>query len=470
MSLPFPNTLEDAITQGGDERIELKDNGLNKYFVNPLTSKGHLNRGSCTCSALNEDVRMKVNTIFNQLKTEEVRVEDVRIKQRFRIKAMLQDRYTDDFNIFFAPSGSDLCYYPLMFSRIKNPNKPILSLITCPEELGTGSILANTGRYFSEKTQILEKVEKGLPLRDDLEIQHILYPARAKDGSINNHKQAIYQAIEEHRKTHQIIVNLVIGSKSGIEDHISIIEDGPKDVTWVVDLCQMRATPQLFNELLSMNCLLMITGSKFYQSPPFCGALLVPESYAGDMYKTEVGAEVAQGFDTVYSKFDIPPSYRHLRKHFEEVENVGLTLRWEAAICESELLTNYSEREVTYAISTWNKQLKEYIGTKPTFQIMVDQDVTNKSIISFLITKNGQNLTNEQLKMIYEHLCLHGGKYFPKYERLSTGQPVAYEAHSFLRFALGSSNVRKLIDTDHDMSDDFKLVDVLEEITHELFG
>jgi hypothetical protein len=72
--------------------------------------------------------------------------------------------------------------------------------------------------------------------------------------------------------------------------------------------------------------------------------------------------------------------------------------------------------------------------------------------------------------MIYEHLCLHGGKYFPKYERLSTGQPVAYEAHSFLRFALGSSNVRKLIDAEMDMSDDFKLVDVLEEITHELFG
>ena len=101
---------------------------------------------------------------------------------------------------------------------------------------------------------------------------------------------------------------------------------------------------------------------------------------------------------------------------------------------------------------------------------MVDQEVTNKSIISFLISQNGQNLTNEQLKLIYEHLCLNGHRYFPKYERLSIGQPVAYEAHSFLRFALGSNNVRKLLETDMDLSDDFKLVDVLEEITHELFG
>ena len=206
--------LEKVITEGGDERIELKENGLNKYFVDPRTSKGHLNRGSCTCSALSVDVRTKVSTVYNRLITNEVSVEDIRIKQRFRIKALLQDSYTDDFNIFFAPSGSDLCYFPLMFSQIKNPNKPILSLITCPEELGTGSILANTGKFFSDKTQIEKSVNKGAPLKADLHVDSILFPARNEDGSIIDHKQAIYDAIDEHRDTHQIIVNLVIGSKA----------------------------------------------------------------------------------------------------------------------------------------------------------------------------------------------------------------------------------------------------------------
>ncbi|MEX2595513.1 MAG: hypothetical protein WEC59_01190 [Salibacteraceae bacterium] len=467
--MTYKLTINDVITQGGDERIELKANGLNKYYVNPLSSVGHLNRGSCTCSPLSEDVRTKVTTIFKQLINEDISVEDVRIKQRFRIKALLQDSYTDDFNIFFAPSGSDLCYFPLMFAQIKNPDKPILSLTTCPEELGTGSILANTGRYFSEKTQIKEKVEKGLPLKPS-KIDHILFPARDKNGSINNHKKAIYEAIEKHRSTHQIIVNLVIGSKSGIEDNMSIIEDGPKDVTWVVDLCQMRATPKLFNDLLSLNCLLMITGSKFYQSPPFCGALLVPENYADDIVNAEVNKSITDGYDSIYSKFDIPPSYKKLRNNFKAHENYGLTLRWEAAICESELLTNYSEREINYAISTWNKQVKEYLEHKEMFSIMVDQEVTNRSIVSFLISRNGHNLTHDQLKLIYEHLCLHGHRYFPKYDRISIGQPVAYETHSFLRLALGSNNVRALINCEVDLTDDFKLIDTLEEITHELFG
>ncbi len=462
------NELEKVITEGGDERIELKENGLNKYFVDPRTSKGHLNRGSCTCSALSVDVRTKVNTVYNRLITNEVSVEDIRIKQRFRIKALLQDSYTDDFNIFFAPSGSDLCYYPLMFSQIKNPTKPILSLITCPEELGTGSILANTGKFFSEKTQIDQSVNKGASLKKDLQVDSILFPARNEDGSIIDHKQAIYEAIDKHRSTHQIIVNLVIGSKSGIEDNISIIEDGPSDVTWVVDLCQMRAAPKLFNELLAKNCLLMITGSKFYQSPPFCGALLVPESYANEMVSKEVDESLVQGFDKVYSKFDIPPSYKGLRNKFPAMANIGFTIRWEAAICESELLANYSEREVTYAISNWNKHVKEYLMSKPMFSIMVDQDVTNRSIISFKIEKDGKTLSNDQLKMVYEHLCKEGNKYFPKYDRLSTGQPVAYESYSFLRVALGSTNIRKLIDENHDLSDDYKLIDVIEQITNEL--
>ncbi|MEZ4720758.1 MAG: hypothetical protein R2813_02655 [Flavobacteriales bacterium] len=461
-------TLNHAITRGGDERIELKSNGLNKYLVDPTDAAGMLNRGSCTCSALSTDVRLKVEGVFNKLNSSEVSVEDIRIKQRFRIKALLQDMYTYDFNIFFAPSGSDLCYYPLLFSKIISPNKPIISLITCPEELGTGSILANRGMYFSEKTQVLTSVEKGNPLNEELQVDYLLFPARAEDGSIMDHKREIYDAISKYKDTHTVIVNLVIGSKSGIEDNVSIIQDGPKDVTWVVDLCQMRATPKLFNELLAANCLLMITGSKFYQSPPFCGALLVPETYAKDVVSSEVSKEMVKGFDSIYGRFDIPPSYKKLRALFEPIENIGLTLRWEAAICESENLTKYTEREATFAISLWNKNVVDYLKSKKTFSLMRDQNKTNRSIISFMV--NGKNglLDIVQLKKLYERLLLHGHEYQTKYRKLMIGQPVEYESHSFIRLALGSTNVRKLIETDIDLSDDFMLIDIIEKIAQEI--
>ena len=119
--------FEKAITSGGDERIELKDNGLNKYFLDPLNAEGLLTRASCTCSPLGTDVKVRVKAAFKMIRSEEASVEDIRVKQRFRMKALLQNSNTSDFNIFLAPAGRDLCYYPILFSKIIEPNKPIMS-------------------------------------------------------------------------------------------------------------------------------------------------------------------------------------------------------------------------------------------------------------------------------------------------------------------------------------------------------
>jgi hypothetical protein len=456
--------FELAITSGGDERIELKEGNLNKYFLNPNDSEGLLSRASCTCSPLSNDVKARVKASFKMMTSGEATVEDIRIKQRYRMKALLQNSSTTDFNIFFAPSGSDLCYYPLLFSKIINGDKPIISLITRPEELGTGSILANTGKYHAEKTQILEKVVKGTSIKKDLEVDHLLFPARTSDGNILDHKRKIYEAIDKYRDTHAIIVNLVIGSKSGIEDSVSIIQDGPDDVTWVIDLCQMRARPKLFNELLAENCLLMITGSKFYQSPPFSGALLVPETYAKNILPENINEYLVQGFDTVYSKYDIPPSYRKLRGLFNAHENIGLTLRWEAAICESENLSKYTERESTFAISNWNRRMIDYLESKACFELLPDQDLTNISILSVKVKGVNGFFNAEELKNLYEHLVLRGHEYQDQFKKLMIGQPVSYEEHAFVRFALGSTNVRELIESGHDMGNDFLLIDVVEKI------
>jgi hypothetical protein len=298
-----------------------------------------------------------------------------------------------------------------------------------------------------------------------LNVEHVLFPARTAEGNVIDHKKKIYETINQYRDSHSIIVNLVIGSKSGIEDSVSIIKDGPDDVTWVIDLCQMRARPKLFNELLAANCLLMITGSKFYQSPPFSGALLVPESFAEGIMKANIEQEAVDGFDTVYSKYDIPPSYRKLRSLFKTHENIGLTLRWEAAICETEKLSQYTEREATFAISNWNRRLIDYFDTKDCFELLPDQDLTNNSILSIKVKGSNGYFDADALKRLYEHLVTRGHEYQDRFSKLTIGQPVTYGEHAFVRFALGSTNVRELIESNHDMSNDFLLIDVLEKIS-----
>lgn len=459
-------TFEEAITSGGDERIELKANGMNKYFVNPLQSESIFNRGSCTCSTLSADVRPQVEALFEQF-NQGADFDAMRENQRRRIRTPFVDNGSQKFDIFFAPSGSDLCFYPLLFARLMDPSRPIMNLVTCPEELGTGSVLANRGMFFSEKTQ-LKAVTKGKQINRSLVIDYRSFPSRDLEGKIIDHKKELYEAIERYHHSHNILVNLVIGSKSGIENNLSIIEDGPRDVTWIVDLCQMRAVPKLLLRLIELNCLVMITGSKFYQSPPFCGALIAPEFFGTRLREMKPDPHILEGFTDIYTKYDIPPSFESLRSAFGDLKNIGLTLRWEAAICESEALAHYSEREITYAISSWNKHVVDYLRSKEVFELMSDQEKTNRSIISFRVKGSSGYFGHTKLKMLYDHLVLEGHKYYPKYRKLTIGQPVEYEAHCFIRLALGSTNVRKLIDTNIDLEDDYRLIDILEEIARSL--
>ena len=101
------------------------------------------------------------------------------------------------------------------------------------------------------------------------------------------------------------------------------------------------------------------------------------------------------------------------------------------------------------------------------FELMSDQDKTNKSIISFRVKHGGEYLSHDELKSLYKRICLEGHRWMPKYELITIGQPVAYAAGSFLRLALGSFNVRKLIDRELDLRDDTQLLDTLRIILND---
>ena len=58
------------IVKGGDERITLKENGLNKYHGNPLIYESVFNRGSCTMSNLNIDSKRAVDKMLKKLQKE----------------------------------------------------------------------------------------------------------------------------------------------------------------------------------------------------------------------------------------------------------------------------------------------------------------------------------------------------------------------------------------------------------------
>lgn len=454
--------FEKLITSGGDERNILLENGLNRYHVNPIEDRFAFNRGSCTCNILNPDVLPKVYELYQNVNSGVVRFPDARSSQVERLKKLMENTEGDtDFEIFFAPSGSDLCYYPILFGALLHPEKPIMSIVTCSEELGTGSVLSNRAMFHAEQTQVLSSVKKGSSLNTDIQIEYVPFSARDENGNILDHKDTIREIILKNHQEYNIIANFVIGSKSGIEDNLDIIEEmNDFNVMWVVDLCQLRVTPKLAKSLLNLNCFLMVTGSKFFQGPPFSGALLSPISYV----KALMNKSGSLGFEQIFTMYDFPEQL-NLRKSFPDFQNLGLLLRWEAAILEMENLALLEEKRINYVVTKWNRVVTDRIENSLYLELLQDYSKTNISIVSFKVKgTDGEFFTADQLKKLHKTLTLEPHQFPSGATKAIIGQTVERGKDSFLRLALGSFNVRHLLMNDMDMSDDLYVIDRLEEI------
>ena len=460
---PCPErTLEQLITCGGDERLDVLDHGMNKYYVDLEKSNSTFNRASCTCSPFSPDGLIAARKLFDHLDDDVF--DEVREIHTRKLKKLINYDGLDNFHVFYAPSGSDLCYFPLLFSKLIHPNRDIFNIVTCPEELGSGSNTAFQGKCFFNKNQYGEEVVKDEALSDQLKISSVSFPARDDNGQIVDHRKSLYDIVHKTYRSHAVNANLVIGSKSGIENNISIVSHTPEDVLWTIDLCQFRASRVLINGLIGMNCCVMLTGSKFYQSPPFCAVLLVPKSVSKKFKKAT--KDLVSPFAKVFSKHDIPEDFDDIREHLPDFRNYGLLLRWEAALEEMLSLAELDTYEVNLRIEEWNKLIVTALGESKYFQLMPGQNVTNKTIVSFRV-KSGEDkyLGHQELSELYSSICQQKIDGMGMFDRVLFGQPVKYGDKSFIRIALGASDVRAFVNNGIDFTNDRRLIEIIENYT-----
>ena len=83
------------IVKGGDERITLNENGLNKYHGNPLIYESVFNRGSCTMSNLNVDSKRAVDKMLKKLEKEDY--DKLLNEQQNQLKKLIDVNSSNDF-------------------------------------------------------------------------------------------------------------------------------------------------------------------------------------------------------------------------------------------------------------------------------------------------------------------------------------------------------------------------------------
>ncbi len=340
--------------------------------------------------------------------------------------------------------------------------------MSCPEELGSGSKFASETKFYANYNQFGETIEKGA-LVDPENVSEVVYlDARDEEGNILDRTAAINKIIAENQDA-AIVGSLVFGSKSGIKDDLNVI-DTDSDTMWVVDLCQFRVDHTLIHELLAKGVMVMLTGSKFFQAPPFCAAMLVPRKWSEKL--KHMDASIIQPYGKLFSAYDVPWFMENMRANLPAKENKALRLRWEIALDEMEAYSYWSTRQTDNIITRWAMGVMSRLETSPYFKLMPDQLKTNMSIISFQVWVGGRALDNDELKKMFaaittdRHEGFKGG-----YDRVFFGQPVQYGNKSFIRLAVGAFSVRAFLEKDAvDLEDDYRLIEIIESYAEKMFG
>jgi hypothetical protein len=233
-------------------------------------------------------------------------------------------------------------------------------------------------------------------------------------------------------------------------------------VLWNTDLCQFRHSKAIIKKLIEKNSTVMITGSKFYQSPPFCAAILIPKNILNRISKN-INPDTIKEFSSVFSTYDLPPFLRK-KLGLRNLLNPARILKWNYTLQEILKFNSLPTVLVQQKIAAWKKNVTHFLEEYKEFELMPHQENTNKTIISFRIKYKGEYLNEKALRRLhYLTVTKSYSNLGDEKTMVFIGQPVTYfNDKSFLRLAIGSKNIRKFIkDNEIEFKLDKKIIDIL---------
>jgi hypothetical protein len=457
---------EASLTLGGDDRsLILESVRTNKYHIKPQpVDAAHVFRGSCTGNPPTQRGYDAAKKLYNKLAGLEVEslgsaVEGVFDDQRARLSKLLD--LPEGAEIILCPSGSDAEYIPLAIARAIKGDAHITNGITQLREIGAGSAPASVGKYFSTHAPLLGRLPDDAEFLTGFEgIDGATISAREKDGNVVDASQEMDNfANAAFSKGAYPIIHGVFGGKTGLRDTKmpGSIEGGDKSLG-VVDACQARFSLEELHQWLEQDSLVLFTASKFYQAPPFCGAVIVPSTIAEKLrsYSAPGPKEMfsRDGLGGFLTDKELPPCLDSwaplLRK--ENSNNVGLALRWEAGLAGMEAIASVPDTVRTDAVNEWAKQVSDMVNGERA----LDAWCVERSIVSIRVKKGDGWLSMSELRNLYRWMSMDVSAMVPdatseEKEALSKpayiGQPVdVSESHAIVRIALGVESLVSYLD------------------------
>lgn len=459
------DVFEACMTCGGDDRSLILETGTNKYHIRPQPiDPSHVFRGSCTGNPPTQRGYDAARQLFDSLpgldgKSLDAALGAVFKDQRDRLAKLLD--LPPGAEIVLCPSGSDAEYIPIAIARALKGPIPISNGVVQVREIGAGSAPAAAGKYFSTHAPLMGRLTDDMKdLAGFQNVEAVEIVARTKDGSAIDAAQEMDDFIlHSLSKGSYPIVHGVFGGKTGLRDKKmpGSLESGEKSLG-VVDACQGRFSQAELKEWLDQDSLVLFTASKFYQAPPFCGAVIIPPRIAQKLREAPVpepkemfGLDGLGGFLT---DKELPDCVEHwkplLRK--DGTSNLGLALRWEAGLAGMEALDHVPDPMRTDAVNAWATSVSSMVNR----ETMLDAWCVERSIVSIRVAKDGGWRNMSELRDLYRWMSMDVASLvkdatIDEKEALSKpayiGQPVdVSESHAIVRIALGVESLLSYLD------------------------
>ncbi len=479
-------TLPALLVSGGDGRMRISPNtGLNKYGCAPRI-RDAVPFGSCTASSPIElglegarEVRATLRVAARD-GAEGVALEVDRVFEQLRGRLLRQLEIDPaSVQVAFCPSGTDAEYLALALVR-QGSDQPVVNIVSGPSEVGGGTTHAAAGRHFDPFTPDGAEQVPGTPLDEEFAeaVRVRTIDLRDDEGLMRDDAlldeiatRMVEQAVEAGSR---VMLHVVAHSKTGVHaPSLECVEAlrnryGAR-LTVLVDAAQGRLSRRGLQEALDAGYLVLFTGSKFYGGPPFSGALFVPE----ELWPARTGLdELPEGLRHYLTAPELPRSWTGPRSGHTTRPNLGLLLRWGAAMAQIEAYYATDMQRRLQILRMWETKVPELLGASPVVRLfpvnpVYDPDTrrlleSKTTVFPFFLRREGaaQPLNKAVLTRVFHWLNrdisgllpdLDDGSKAVLAREMHLGQPVllsgsAERERSVLRVALGGPLITRVAD------------------------
>jgi hypothetical protein len=373
---------EYLLLSGGGSRLRLDPRtGRSPYGCSALPEPDSLEFASSTASTVSAPAYRAVEAFRQELieaglagRLPEVLARAVgEIKQGVVLACGAED--LPGIEVVLTPSGTDGEYAALHLARRRQTER-LVNIVIAPEETGRGLRDAAQGLHFATEAPAGEAVVQGQPLAglEPASVAVETIEIRAPDGT-----PRLPSAVDAEVKARALravalgsrcLVHLLEVSKSGLGGPSpravrELTARHGERIDVVVDACQMRDRPAALRSYLEAGWMVLLTGSKFAMGPPFSGALLVPHRVAGKAPDLD---PLPAGYGQYFTHPEWPDAWQALTAALPTAPNLGVLLRWRAALFEIQAYRTVPEALRGRIVEQLGRAIRQAIDASPQLE------------------------------------------------------------------------------------------------------